>query len=76
MKLYSDAFLNDSYLKYVGWTMHDKVGHMFSLSLHDPNLLFIRSMFVCLPVCLTTVDTITVQLSLLKESDSREFPAL
>lgn len=26
MKLYSDAFLNDSYLKYVGWTMHDKVG--------------------------------------------------
>lgn len=28
MKLYSDAFLNDSYLKYVGWTMHDKVGHM------------------------------------------------
>uniref|UniRef100_A0A4W6FRV4 Cohesin subunit SA n=1 Tax=Lates calcarifer TaxID=8187 RepID=A0A4W6FRV4_LATCA len=24
MKLYSDAFLNDSYLKYVGWTMHDK----------------------------------------------------
>lgn len=47
MKLYSDAFLNDSYLKYVGWTMHDKVGHMFLL--HDPNLLFIRSMFVCLP---------------------------
>lgn len=29
MKLYSDAFLNDSYLKYVGWTMHDKVGHKF-----------------------------------------------
>ncbi|XP_009980224.1 PREDICTED: cohesin subunit SA-2-like [Tauraco erythrolophus] len=25
MKMYSDAFLNDSYLKYVGWTMHDKV---------------------------------------------------
>lgn len=25
MKLYSDAFLTDSYLKYVGWTMHDKV---------------------------------------------------
>lgn len=25
MKLYSDAFLNDSYLKYVGWTLHDKV---------------------------------------------------
>lgn len=34
MKLYSDAFLNDSYLKYVGWTMHDKVGHKnISLSL-------------------------------------------
>uniref|UniRef100_A0A8C8H480 Cohesin subunit SA n=1 Tax=Oncorhynchus tshawytscha TaxID=74940 RepID=A0A8C8H480_ONCTS len=27
MKMYSDAFLNDSYLKYVGWTMHDKVSH-------------------------------------------------
>jgi len=25
MKMYSDAFLNDSYLKYVGWTMYDKV---------------------------------------------------
>ncbi|KAM8855582.1 cohesin subunit SA-2 isoform 2-T4 [Spinachia spinachia] len=25
MKLYSSAFLNDSYLKYMGWTMHDKV---------------------------------------------------
>ena len=28
MKLYSDAFLNDSYLKYVGWTMHDKVSEL------------------------------------------------
>uniref|UniRef100_A0AAZ3RTP5 Cohesin subunit SA n=1 Tax=Oncorhynchus tshawytscha TaxID=74940 RepID=A0AAZ3RTP5_ONCTS len=26
MKMYSDAFLNDSYLKYVGWTLHDR-GH-------------------------------------------------
>ncbi len=26
MKLYSSVFLNDSYLKYVGWMMHDKVG--------------------------------------------------
>uniref|UniRef100_A0A8D2IC30 STAG1 cohesin complex component n=1 Tax=Urocitellus parryii TaxID=9999 RepID=A0A8D2IC30_UROPR len=25
MKMYSDAFLNDSYLKYVGWTLHDRV---------------------------------------------------
>lgn len=25
MKLYSSVFLNDSYLKYVGWMMHDKV---------------------------------------------------
>ena len=40
MKLYSDAFLNDSYLKYVGWTMHDKVSPWkISLSLlytHSP----------------------------------------
>lgn len=25
MKRYSDSFLNDSYLKYVGWMLHDKV---------------------------------------------------
>lgn len=25
MKLYSSTFLNDSYLKYVGWMMYDKV---------------------------------------------------
>lgn len=29
MKLYSDAFLNDSYLKYVGWTLHDRVSYIF-----------------------------------------------
>uniref|UniRef100_A0A8C1UX01 Cohesin subunit SA n=1 Tax=Cyprinus carpio TaxID=7962 RepID=A0A8C1UX01_CYPCA len=28
MKLYSDAFLNDSYLKYVGWTLHDRQGEV------------------------------------------------
>lgn len=27
MKLYSSAFLNDSYLKYMGWMMHDKVNN-------------------------------------------------
>lgn len=27
MKMYSDAFLNDSYLKYVGWTLHDRVSN-------------------------------------------------
>lgn len=27
MKMYSDAFLNDSYLKYVGWTLHDRVSY-------------------------------------------------
>ncbi|XP_041483045.1 cohesin subunit SA-1-like isoform X3 [Lytechinus variegatus] len=26
MKNYSEMFLSDSYLKYVGWTLHDKVG--------------------------------------------------
>lgn len=25
MKNYSCAFLNDSYLKYIGWMLHDKV---------------------------------------------------
>ncbi len=27
MKIYSSAFLNDSYLKYMGWMMHDKVNN-------------------------------------------------
>lgn len=30
MKMYSDAFLNDSYLKYVGWTLHDRVSIVHS----------------------------------------------
>lgn len=29
MKMYSDAFLNDSYLKYVGWTLHDRVSIVY-----------------------------------------------
>lgn len=29
MKMYSDAFLNDSYLKYVGWTLHDRVSTVY-----------------------------------------------
>lgn len=41
MKLYSDAFLNDSYLKYVGWTMHDKVGHGIV------SALFVATLHVC-----------------------------
>ncbi|XP_054980261.1 E3 ubiquitin-protein ligase TRIM38-like [Sorex araneus] len=28
MKMYSDAFLNDRYIKYVGWTLHDKKGEV------------------------------------------------
>lgn len=28
MKMYCDAFLNDSYLKYVGWTLHDRQGEV------------------------------------------------
>ncbi|KAM4675869.1 cohesin subunit SA-3 [Discoglossus pictus] len=28
MKTYSKSFLNDSYLKYVGWTLHDKQGQV------------------------------------------------
>lgn len=32
MKLCSSAFLNDSYLKYIGWMMHDKVNSWLSLT--------------------------------------------
>uniref|UniRef100_A0A3Q3H197 Cohesin subunit SA n=1 Tax=Labrus bergylta TaxID=56723 RepID=A0A3Q3H197_9LABR len=28
IRMYSDAFLNDSYLKYVGWTLHDRQGEV------------------------------------------------
>lgn len=59
MKLYSDAFLNDSYLKYVGWTMHDKVGHKFLLRFHGHTHCSFRGF---LSVLVTTVDTITIQL--------------
>lgn len=46
MKMYSDAFLNDSYLKYVGWTMHDKV----STSVCLPACLFLCRVYA-LRVC-------------------------
>lgn len=35
MKQYSSVFLNDSYLKYVGWMMHDKVGHRSQVTLNS-----------------------------------------
>ncbi len=40
MKLYSSVFLNDSYLKYVGWMMHDKVGEPVAGCLK--NILFLN----------------------------------
>lgn len=39
MKLYSDAFLNDSYLKYVGWTLHDKVTSATCTNFSQTNFL-------------------------------------
>lgn len=38
MKMYSDAFLNDSYLKYVGWTLHDRVS---TQSVHHMTVLLL-----------------------------------
>lgn len=29
MKRYPAMFLDDSYLKYVGWTLYDRVSHCF-----------------------------------------------
>lgn len=40
MKLYGSVFLNDSYLKYVGWMMHDKVGEPVARCLK--NILFLN----------------------------------
>lgn len=48
MKMYSDAFLNDSYLKYVGWTLHDRVSPACYRNISFPNIPFsyIASPFV------------------------------
>lgn len=32
MKMYPDGFLNDSYLKYLGWMLYDKVKLQFYFS--------------------------------------------
>uniref|UniRef100_A0A8D2KNW9 STAG1 cohesin complex component n=1 Tax=Urocitellus parryii TaxID=9999 RepID=A0A8D2KNW9_UROPR len=40
MKMYSDAFLNDSYLKYVGWTLHDRVTLSLNWQFNGLILLF------------------------------------
>lgn len=53
MKLYSSTFLNDSYLKYVGWMMYDKViGVWCSLRImkifHILRWLLILCFFPCL----------------------------
>lgn len=41
MKMYSDAFLNDSYLKYVGWTLHDRVSLIILSLLISPGFFFV-----------------------------------
>lgn len=45
MQSYSTSFLNDSYLKYIGWTLHDKV------RLSQPP-------FPCYPILLTFPETL------------------
>lgn len=49
MKMYSDAFLNDSYLKYVGWTLHDRVSTNISVRTWFA-VLFVFVMFVFGPL--------------------------
>ena len=40
IKTYPDAFLNDSYLKYIGWMLYDKVKYFFLLGTIDGILNF------------------------------------
>lgn len=53
MKSYSDAFLNDSYLKYVGWTLHDRV-RIFS----KVNVAF--KCYECKDLCVVKTDFIEI----------------
>lgn len=52
MQSYSTSFLNDSYLKYIGWTLHDKVSLLaFSTSLSSTSNLFQNTLpFLALPL--------------------------
>ncbi|XP_035692426.1 cohesin subunit SA-1-like isoform X3 [Branchiostoma floridae] len=40
MRQYSDTFLADSYLKYVGWTLHDKVGEVRKMCISTLQALY------------------------------------
>lgn len=73
MKLYSDAFLNDSYLKYVGWTMHDKVSLWKKLVMeedikaHILNLRFLR-VSVCSSTRGDTVSIIEISINIINNN--------
>lgn len=43
MKKFHQNFLDDSYLKYIGWTLHDKVGEVRLKCLQVKYLLFTKS---------------------------------
>uniref|UniRef100_A0A8D0AS74 Cohesin subunit SA n=1 Tax=Sander lucioperca TaxID=283035 RepID=A0A8D0AS74_SANLU len=70
MKMYSDAFLNDSYLKYVGWTLHDRVStHCLPLFQQGENLYTNRELFPKLELFTNRFKDRIVSMTLDKEYD-------
>ncbi|XP_071839259.1 cohesin subunit SA-1-like isoform X2 [Apostichopus japonicus] len=70
MKNYSEMFLSDSYLKYVGWTLHDKMGEVRLKCLEDLEGLY------CTPELVAKLELFTnrfkdriVSMTLDKETD-------
>uniref|UniRef100_A0A671P8W1 Cohesin subunit SA n=1 Tax=Sinocyclocheilus anshuiensis TaxID=1608454 RepID=A0A671P8W1_9TELE len=70
MKMYSDAFLNDSYLKYVGWTLHDRQGEVRLKCLKAlQNLYTNRELFTKLELFTNRFKDRIVSMTLDKEYD-------
>lgn len=45
MKKFHQNFLDDSYLKYIGWTLHDKVGEVRLKCLQVIYIVFFTNVF-------------------------------
>ncbi|KTF94023.1 hypothetical protein cypCar_00009256 [Cyprinus carpio] len=58
MKLYSSVFLNDSYLKYVGWMMHDKE-RMISMTLDKDHEVAIQAMRLLMVISQSCEDVLS-----------------
>ncbi|CAM9177747.1 unnamed protein product, partial [Lampetra planeri] len=58
MKLYSSTFLNDSYLKYIGWMMHDK-DRIISMTLDKDHEVAVQTLKLLLLISKTSDDVLS-----------------